>query len=69
MANVFIADKDLNVVFMNAGAKKSLKRVESSLRNVFKVSIDDILEGSIHRFHKGFGKAEVIFKNPSIKNG
>lgn len=66
MANVFIADKDLNIVFMNTCARKSLKRVESSLRNVFKVSIDDILGGPIHRFHKDSGKVEAILKNPSM---
>lgn len=51
---------------MNTCARKSLKRVESSLRNVFKVNIDDILGGSIHRFHRDPGKVEAILRNPSM---
>ena len=66
MANVFILDKDLNIVFMNACARKSLKRVESTLRDIFKVNIDDILGESIHRFHDDDGKVEAIVKNPSM---
>ncbi len=66
MANVFIADKDLNIIFMNACARKYLKRVESTLGDVFKVNIDDLLGGSIHRFHSDSGKVEAILKNPSM---
>ena len=51
---------------MNTCARKSLERVKSALRNVFKVNIDDILGGSIHRFHSDPGKVEAILRNPSM---
>ena len=66
MANIFIADKAFNIVFMNTCARKSLKRVESSLWEVFKVTADDILGESIHRFHRDPEKVEAILNNPSM---
>jgi signal transduction histidine kinase len=66
MANVFIADKDFNIIFMNACARKSLKAVEPTLQDLFKINIDDILGESIHRFHRDPGKVESILTNPSM---
>lgn len=65
MTNVFIADKHFNIVFINSCVRKSLKRIESSLWDVFKVTADDILGESIHRFHKDSEKVETILKNSS----
>ena len=66
VANVFIADKKLNIIFMNTCARNSLKRVEASLWDAFKVNVDDILGKSIHRFHQSPEKVEAILKNPSM---
>lgn len=66
MANVFIVDKDFNIISMNACARKSLKRVESTFQEEFKINIEDILGEPIHRFHNDPGKIEAILKNPSM---
>jgi len=65
MANVFIADKDFKLVFMNACARKSLKAIEPALQDVFQISADDILGESLHRFHKNPKKMEAILNNPA----
>ncbi|MBT7178778.1 MAG: hypothetical protein HN907_04500 [Nitrospina sp.] len=64
-ANVFVADKDFNLVYMNAQARKTLETIEPTLQEVFRLSVDDILGGSIHRFHRNPEKVEAILKNPS----
>lgn len=63
-ANVFIADKEFNIVFLNAFARNSLKSIEPALQEVFQLNADDVLGGSIHRFHKDPGKVEAILTNP-----
>jgi len=63
-ANVFVADKDFNLVYMNVQARKTLKTIEPTLQEVYQVNVEDILGGSIHRFHKSPEKVEAILKNP-----
>ncbi|MZH03719.1 MAG: hypothetical protein F3745_10090 [Nitrospinae bacterium] len=66
MANVVIADKELNIVYMNTCSRKSLKQIETSLWKGFKVTADDILGGSIYRFHNDPEKVNSIVKNPAM---
>jgi signal transduction histidine kinase len=64
-ANVFVADKDLNLVYMNAHARKTLETIEPEIQQVFQINVDDIQGGSIHRFHKDPKNVESILSNPS----
>lgn len=63
--NVFVADKDLNLVYMNEIAQGTLKTVESEIQKAFGLRVDDLLGGSIHRFHKDPQAVEAVLKNPS----
>lgn len=63
--NVFLADNDLNLVYTNTKAEKTLKTIENEIFATFGVKIDDLLGGSIHRFHKDPGKVEKILRNPN----
>ena len=51
-ANVFVADKDFNLVYMNAHARKTLEAIEPKIQEVFQLNVDDMQGGSIHRFHR-----------------
>ena len=64
-ANVFVADKDFNLVYMNAYARKTLKTIEPTIQKVFRLNVDDIMGGSIHRFHRDPKKVEAILRNPA----
>jgi HPt (histidine-containing phosphotransfer) domain-containing protein len=64
-ANVFVADKDFNLVYMNAYARKNLKTIEPTIQKVFRLNVDDIMGGSIHRFHRDPKKVEAILRNPA----
>ena len=63
--NVFIADKNLNLIYMNEIARKTLKAVEPEIQKAFGLRVDDLLGGSIHRFHKDPQAVEVVLRNPS----
>lgn len=59
-ANVFIASLELDVVFVNNKAAKTLQQIEPEIRSVFGLSVREILGGSIHRFHRDPGRVEKI---------
>jgi methyl-accepting chemotaxis protein len=63
--NVFVADKDLNLVYMNEIARNTLMAVESELQKAFGLRVDDLLGGSIHRFHKDPRNVETVLRNPA----
>jgi methyl-accepting chemotaxis protein len=63
-ANVFIADQDLNLVYMNSKAEKTLKTIKKDIFEAFKVPVADLLGESIHRFHKNPQDVEKILRNP-----
>ncbi len=63
--NVFVADKNLNLVYMNEIALKTLKTVEPEIQKAFGLRVDDLLGGTIHRFHKDPQAVEVVLRNPS----
>jgi methyl-accepting chemotaxis protein len=64
--NVFVSDKDLNLIFMNEIARKTIASIEPELRQEFGIGVDELLGGSIHRFHKDSGHVEKILKNPVL---
>lgn len=62
--NVFMADSQFNIIYMNDPARATLRKIESAVSKTFGVSVDEMLGGSIHRFHKDPRKIEQILRNP-----
>jgi hypothetical protein len=50
--NIFFADSKFNLVYANPKAIETLREIEDEVKKTFRVSVDEILGGSIHRFHK-----------------
>ena len=63
--NIFLADTQLTIIFANERALKTLRGMEDEIRKAFKVAVDDIVGGSIHRFHKDPRGVERILRNPT----
>ena len=63
--NVFVADKNLNLIYMNEIARKTLETVEPEIQKAFGLRVNDLLGGSIHRFHKDPQAVEAVLRNPS----
>jgi hypothetical protein len=59
-ANIFIADRELNLIHMNAKAAQTLQLIGPEIERAFGVRVQDILGGSIHRFHRDPGRVEHI---------
>jgi methyl-accepting chemotaxis protein len=64
-ANCFVADLDLNIVFVNKKAQSTMRELEPALRSSFGVDVSGLLGGSIHRFHKDPARIERILADPS----
>ena len=61
--NIFIADRNFNLVYMNVKAGKTLKGIENEIYKVFNIKLGDFIGGSIHRFHRDPDQVERILKN------
>ena len=66
-ANVFIADPDLNLVYMNPRAEQTLATLGAEFERAFRVRLGDVTGGSIHRFHKDPARVERILRNPGFR--
>ena len=64
--NVFVADTGFNLVYANPKALATLKSIESDIVDAFGVTVDQIVGGSIHRFHKDPHRVEAILRKPSV---
>jgi methyl-accepting chemotaxis protein len=64
-ANVFLADPQLTIVYANERALETLRGIAGEVRKAFGVDVDDIVGGSIHRFHKDSRQVEKILRNPA----
>ncbi len=64
-SNVFVASLELELVFANAKAMETMRLIEPEVRACFKMGIDDILNGSIHRFHRDPSRVERILHAPN----
>ena len=62
--NVLMADLNFNLIYANQRALNTLETIEDQIVNEFGVSLDEIVGGSIHRFHKDPKKIEKILRNP-----
>src|SRR5262245_62042888 len=63
--NLFLADAKLKIVYANDRALETLRGIEGEIRKAFGVGADDIVGGSIHRFHKDKRRVERILRNPA----
>ena len=63
--NVLVADKNLNLVFVNEKSLQTLEGIKDQIYDAFGVALGDLVGGSIHRFHKDPEKIERILRNPS----
>jgi methyl-accepting chemotaxis protein len=64
-ANVFIADPRFNIIYANERALETLRGIEAEITKAFGVDVEDIVGGSIHRFHKDKRRIERILRNPA----
>jgi methyl-accepting chemotaxis protein len=64
-ANVLMADPDFNLIYANSSAVKTLEAIKEQIYEAFGVSNNEIVGGSIHRFHKDPQRIEKILRNPS----
>ena len=60
---LMIADLEFNLVFVNDLALRTLRTMEPQLVSSFGVTVDQLLEGSIHRFHRDPGRIERILRD------
>jgi methyl-accepting chemotaxis protein len=63
--NIFIADTEFTLIFANQRALETLRGLAGEIRKVFKLEVDEIVGGSIHRFHKDSRGVERILRNPA----
>lgn len=54
--NVLIADRNLNIIYMNERSEATLRAVEDVLKNELGLCIDDLLSGSLDRLHGAWAK-------------
>jgi methyl-accepting chemotaxis protein len=59
-ANVFLADTELRLVYFNKSAELAFRRIAEDVRQCFGVTIDDLRNGSIHRFHRDPRRVEKV---------
>jgi len=64
-ANLLFADTNFTLVYANDKSIQTLRSIEGDIKELFGVSVNDMVGGSIHRFHKDPGRIEKILRNPS----
>jgi methyl-accepting chemotaxis protein len=64
-ANILVADTNFTLIYANSSASNTLEGIKDQIHEAFGVSMNDLLGGSIHRFHKDPQKIERILRNPS----
>lgn len=62
--NVFLASPELDLVYINQAGIRTLRGFEDELQRVFGLSVDDVIGGSIHRFHRDPKRVEEILRQP-----
>ena len=62
--NIFIADRNLNLIYMNKKAEQTLRQIEPEIQRIFRISVDEFIGASIHRFHRDPARVESILNNP-----
>lgn len=62
--NVFVANCELEIVYLNPCARETLNAMSDEIRRVFGVELDAIVGSSIHAFHKDPRRIENILTKP-----
>ena len=62
--NIFVANLDFEIVYINPCAKETLGKMADEIRRVFGVEVDAMVGISIHRFHKDAKRVEKILTDP-----
>ena len=62
--NVLFADPKFNLVYANEKAKRTLSLIREDIRKEFGVEVEDMVGGSIHRFHRDPQRIESILRDP-----
>ncbi len=63
--NVFIADAELRLVYMNEKSRVTLRTVGPEIERIFGVRVEDLMQGSIHRFHRDPARIDRILRDPT----
>ncbi len=63
--NVFMADRDLNLIYINKKANVTLKAIENDIREAFGVGVDQLLGMNIDSFHVNPDMQRKLLNNPS----
>ena len=63
-ANIFVADTELRLVYANRHALETCRTFEGELLGAFGMRFEDLLNGSIHRFHKDPARIERLLAEP-----
>jgi methyl-accepting chemotaxis protein len=62
--NLLFADPEFILIYANEQAKKTLSSIREDIRNEFGVSVEDMVGGSIHRFHRNPDAIERVLRDP-----
>ncbi|MFC5382703.1 methyl-accepting chemotaxis protein [Aquipuribacter nitratireducens] len=63
--NCFIADLSLTLVYMNRRARSTVQELAGAVRQAFGMNLEQLLGGSIHRFHKDPARIDRILADPT----
>jgi methyl-accepting chemotaxis protein len=64
-ANMFVADLDLTLIWMNRKAEQTMQGLAPTMRSAFGLELGSVLGGSIHRFHADPARIERILADPA----
>jgi methyl-accepting chemotaxis protein len=62
--NLLYADPQFNLIYANEKAKDTLSLIRDDIRKEFGVVLEDLVGGSIHRFHRNPDAIERILRDP-----
>jgi methyl-accepting chemotaxis protein len=63
-SNIFVADLDLRLMYANRRALRTAAAFADQLRSSFGLDVDDLIGGSIHRFHRDPARIEKLLHDP-----
>jgi len=64
-ANIFVADSQLKLVYVNESAQQTMKGMEAALTHALGVGVDDLVGSPMARLHGDPADLEKILRNPS----
>ena len=62
--NVFLCDRNFDLVYVNQKARETLNKLEPEIRNAFGTDVEEMLKGSILQWHHDPKSVETILNNP-----